>query len=188
LRKHTSVRFYLCTIGRFLFTCFIVDNNCSLLAKHDPIYTFLHSSRQENKRFGFDLPFFSKPSAHDRMIENGVNIFPDGLNVLFGKSVFDTNYDPSITQGWGNRAYNWDFGATVQHEVIPRLSATVGYFRRVYGNFLVTDNLALAPSDYNSFSIPVPADARLPGGAARCGHVPDPRHYAHGEDLQRNKE
>jgi hypothetical protein len=84
-------------------------------------------------------------------------------NQNFGKSVFDTNYDPAITQGWGARAYNWDLGASVQHEIIPRLSATVGYFRRIYGNFLVTDNLALAPSDFTTFSIPVPADPRLPG-------------------------
>src|SRR5215470_5409682 len=85
-------------------------------------------------------------------------------NQNFGKSVFDTNYDPAITQGWGVRPYNWDFGLTVQHEIIPRLSATLGYFRRIYGNFLVTDNLALASSDFSAFSIPVPADPRLPGG------------------------
>ena len=74
------------------------------------------------------------------------------------------HYDTAITQGWGHRFYNWDFGASVQHEIVPRLSATVGYFRRIYGNFLVTDNLALSPSDYTAFSIPVPADPRLPGG------------------------
>ena len=51
-----------------------------------------------------------------------------------------------------------------QHEVVPRLSATVGYFRRIYGNFLVTDNLAVESTDYSTFSIPVPADTRLPGG------------------------
>src|SRR5262249_30889464 len=47
-------------------------------------------------------------------------------NQNFGQSSFDTNYDPAVTRGWGVRAYNWDFGASVQHEILPRLSATVG--------------------------------------------------------------
>src|SRR4029077_19320378 len=105
----------------------------------------------------------NNPLAQDNRA-NGGDFCGAWANQNFGKSVFDTNYDPSITQGWGNRSYNWDFGATVQHEIIPRLSATVGYFRRVYGNFLVTDNLALAPSDFTTFSIPVPSDTPPPTG------------------------
>jgi carboxypeptidase family protein len=85
-------------------------------------------------------------------------------NLLFGQSSFDTNYDPAVTSGWGARAYNWDFGASVQNELLPRLSATVGYYRRIYGNFLVTDNLAVGPSDFTTFSVPVPQDSRLPNG------------------------
>jgi len=105
----------------------------------------------------------NNPLAQDNRASGG-DFCGAWTNQNFGKSVFDTNYDTAITQGWGNRFYNWDFSASVQHEIVPRLSATVGYFRRVYGNFLVTDNLAVAPSDYTAFSIPVPADPRLPGG------------------------
>ena len=32
--------------------------------------------------------------------------------------------DPEITQGWGVRPYNWQFGASVQHEVLPRVPWT----------------------------------------------------------------
>jgi hypothetical protein len=115
-----------------------------------------------NKNFVADCDLLN-PAAQD-LSASGGDVCGAWGNQNFGKSVFDTNYDPAITRGWGVRPYNWDFGLTVQHEIIPRLSATVGYFRRIYGNFLVTDNLALAPSDFSAFSIPVPADPRLPGG------------------------
>ena len=46
--------------------------------------------------------------------------------------------------GWGVRPYNWEFSAGIQQEIAPRLSASFGYFSRVYGNFMVTDNENLA--------------------------------------------
>jgi hypothetical protein len=48
--------------------------------------------------------------------------------------------------------------------VIPRVSLTAGYNRRWWGNFTVTDNLAVGPEDYNSFTVTAPQDSRLPGG------------------------
>jgi hypothetical protein len=52
----------------------------------------------------------------------------------------------------------------VQHEVVSRVSVNVGYFRRWYGHFTVTDNLAVAPTDYSPFSVTAPIDPRLPDG------------------------
>ena len=47
----------------------------------------------------------------------------------------------------------------------PRASAVdVGYFRRWFGNFQLTDNLLTTPSDFSPFSITAPLDSRLPGG------------------------
>jgi hypothetical protein len=40
----------------------------------------------------------------------------------------------------------------------------VGYYRRWWGNFAVTDNLTVGPADYDPFSITAPRDPRLPGG------------------------
>lgn len=82
----------------------------------------------------------------------------------FGQNFFTTTYDPDLLAGWGKRSYNWEFSAGVQHEIVPRVSVDVGYFRRWYGNFLVTDNRAVAASDYDYFSVVAPANAALPGG------------------------
>ncbi len=52
----------------------------------------------------------------------------------------------------------------MQHEILPRISVDAGYFRRIWQNFQVTDNLALSASDFDFFSMTVPVDSRLPNG------------------------
>jgi hypothetical protein len=94
--------------------------------------------------------------------QNGECARADNLN--FGKPVLSTNYADTVMRGWGVRQYQWEFSGAIQHELMPRLSASLGYFRRVFGNFLVTDNLAVAPTDYSPFSITAPVDSRLPDG------------------------
>jgi hypothetical protein len=74
------------------------------------------------------------------------------------------SFDPETLAGWGNRPYNWELGAGVQREVLRNLAVDVSYFRRHYGNFLVTDNLAVTADDFTKYSITAPANAGLPGG------------------------
>jgi hypothetical protein len=93
-------------------------------------------------------------------------------NANWGQPVFATRYDPAWSKGgWGVRGYNWERSVTVQQELRSNVSLNVGFFYRTYGNFTITDNAATAPSDYDSFCITGPADARLPngGGNRLCG-------------------
>jgi hypothetical protein len=87
-------------------------------------------------------------------------------NPNFGKTQPGATFDPDVLTGWGHRTSNWEFSTSMQHEILPRVSVDVGYFRRWYGNFRVTDNLAVSASDYQQFSLTVPSDPRLPGGGS----------------------
>jgi hypothetical protein len=89
----------------------------------------------------------------------------------FGTVVQTTTYDPKVLNGWGVRGYNWMGSAVLQHELRPGTALTASYFRTSYGNFRVTDNVAVTPSDFNPFCITTPVDARLPGAGGNqiCG-------------------
>ena len=82
----------------------------------------------------------------------------------FLTGVFSSTPDYDNYRGWGKRAYNWEFGTNLQHQLVERVSINVGYFRRWFGNFTVTDNLAVGPQDFDQFSVTAPADPRLPNG------------------------
>jgi hypothetical protein len=101
---------------------------------------------------------------------------PDGdicgamANQNFGKATGGAVYDPAILKGWGVRAYNWEFSGGVQHELLPRTSVDISYFRRWYGNFFAIDNRAVAPADVTSFSVPAPGtDSRLASAGQTIG-------------------
>jgi Carboxypeptidase regulatory-like domain len=92
-------------------------------------------------------------------------------NANFGKRITNFRLDPSWADGYGNRPYNWEFMGAVQTELAANFSLQAGYYRRIFGNFIVTDNLLVSPSDYDPFCINVPVDSRLPGGGGgqMCG-------------------
>ena len=86
------------------------------------------------------------------------------INPNFGTQVFESTLDPDLLSGWGVRSGDWQIGASVQHEILPRLAVEFGYQRRWLVNFVATDNRARAPEDHTEFGINIPADPRLPGG------------------------
>jgi hypothetical protein len=90
-------------------------------------------------------------------------------DLRFGTAVPSQAYDPAILAGWNVRPNNWEFSTSVQHEVVRGLGVDVGYFRRSYGHFVVTQNRAVTPADFTAYSIPVPVDSRLPNSGAALG-------------------
>jgi hypothetical protein len=82
----------------------------------------------------------------------------------FGQPRVTTRLSPEVTEGFGRRQSNWAASAELQHQLVPGLSVSGGYYRRWFSNFTQTDNLAVVPADYDPFSVAAPADPRLPGG------------------------
>ena len=87
------------------------------------------------------------------------------LNQSFLQTRPTTTLDPSILSGWGVRPSDWQFGASIQREVLPRTSIEVGYYRRWWQHFIdATDNVLTKASDYQQYFLTAPLDARLPNG------------------------
>jgi hypothetical protein len=148
----TALKF---NIGKYL-TALTASN--SDLDLHPLIRTNLSTTRTWN-----DANFDFVPNCDLRATTANGECGPmDNQN--FGREVFTKTFDPDLITGWGKRTYNWEMGLSVQHELLPRVGVTVGYYRRAFGNFYTANNRLTATSDYTPFSIPVPADPRLPGG------------------------
>ena len=72
--------------------------------------------------------------------------------------------NPAILNGWNVRPGDWQIGASVQHQVLPRVSAEFGYFHRWLTHYTTTDNTLVTSANYTTYSLVAPLDPRLPGG------------------------
>ena len=98
-----------------------------------------------------------------RAVDNCAALTGDNLN--FGKSGSNlTQINQDTLKGWGVRENDWQWGVTVQQQIVPRMSVEVGYARRWFKGFTVTDNTVRDPSQYDAWTITAPTDSRLPGG------------------------
>jgi hypothetical protein len=88
-----------------------------------------------------------------------------GNNLNFGGTSGSlTQVNPATLKGWGVRENDWQWGLTVQQELMPRLSIEVGYARRWFQGVTVTDDQNNNPDQYSTYTITAPSDPRLPGG------------------------
>jgi hypothetical protein len=92
-------------------------------------------------------------------------------NVNFGQVNIATRYADDVLRGWGARDYLWDVAAELQHQLRAGVSVSGGYYRNWFGNFRVTDNLAVTPADYSPYCLTAPLNPGLPGGGGYqlCG-------------------
>jgi hypothetical protein len=93
----------------------------------------------------------------------------------FGRARPGTRLDDSILSGWGSRPHDWQFGVSVQQELLPRVSVEAGYYRRwwpIFGAADITDNTLTSAADYTRFGVVAPSDSRLPdGGGYQVGNI-----------------
>lgn len=116
---------------------------------------------------GADTRTWTDPNG-DRIVQLS-ELGPSG-NPLFGSTTLVTNPSPDVKEGWFKRGYNWEYSASIQHELRPRMSASFGYFRRWFGNYTHTDALLVSPADYDPYCMTAPNDSRLPlAGQQICG-------------------
>ncbi len=144
--------------GRYLEMAVAGNGNYSSLLPSSRIPTSVTRNWSDaNKNFNPDCDL-NNPLA------NGECGVISNLNFAQPNAPPSLSFDPAILQGWYNRPSDWIIGATIQHELLPRMSVSVGYTRRWLANFTVTDNQFVTAADYTQFSITAPSDPRLPGG------------------------
>src|SRR5688500_4464335 len=103
-------------------------------------------------------------SASQDLRASGGDVCGPNINPNFGTEVFESTLDPNLLSGWGVRSGDWQWGASVQHELLPRVAAEIGYQRRWLVNFQWVDNRARPPEDHTVFGVNIPTDPRLPDG------------------------
>ena len=97
-------------------------------------------------------------------VPDGVDFCGPNASANFGTPVFTSTLDPSLLSGWGVRSGDWQWGASMQQEVLPRVAVEVGYQRRWLVNSSAIDNRNRAPEDHTKFGVTIPTDSRLPDG------------------------
>ena len=124
-----------------------------------------------NRNYVIDCDL-SNTSAQDNLAAGGDSCGSLGGNDLnFGSAnPNSTVVNPAILEGWGIRPSDWQFGVSIQQELLPRVAVNVGYNRRSFQNFFVTDNTLTTAADYNPWSLALPQNPLLPGAGSTANY------------------
>jgi hypothetical protein len=105
-----------------------------------------------------DTRSWLNPAATNNIFVPGVSQLSVSTNTSFGQIV--RSPDPNIT-----RPYNIEITATLQREVRPGVSVSVGYYHRHYYNLIYTDNTVLdQPGAFTAVTVANPCTT----GAVQC--------------------
>jgi hypothetical protein len=162
------------TLGKYLESTVTASNYGSGNPTSRIATNVFRTWNDDNGNFNPDCDLRNAGTQGTQATGDGIDFCGPISNVNFGTATFSNTIDPGILKGWGVRPSDWNWGVSVQHEVLPRTSVEVGFFHREFYGFQVTDNLAVAPGDFSQFSITAPQDSRLPnGGGYQVGTLYD---------------
>ncbi|HVZ20519.1 MAG TPA: hypothetical protein VG871_05630, partial [Vicinamibacterales bacterium] len=83
----------------------------------------------------------------------------------FGSLGAAPTVSPEVLSGWGVRPHDNDWTATVQQQIMPRVSGEFSYtHRRWHGFFVNTDTSRDPATAFESYTLTAPTDSRLPNG------------------------
>ena len=92
-------------------------------------------------------------------------------NLGFGGAAPVTTWAEDARTGWGVREYSYQTTLALQHELVPGVGLTVGFYRTDWKNQQAIINNALSPSDYTPYCLTAPTNPRLDDASGRqvCG-------------------
>ena len=121
----------------------------------DPFMPYADAGRQTESRNWFDCDINAAGSGCSTLVlpTNNDGIAQDN-EIGPGTATFGAraNRNPQNLQ----RQYNWEYTVGVQDQVLPRLAVGWMMYKRRVGNIPLSDKTQIAPSDYTSFTTPMP--------------------------------
>jgi hypothetical protein len=86
---------------------------------------------------------------------NGDSIAQDNEIGPTSSTTFGLRSDRNPADGI-KRVNNWEYSLGAQHQLLPRMSASLIYYHRVWGDLEILDRTLVNRSDYTSFQAPMP--------------------------------
>ena len=144
------------SLGKYMLTLFTIGNPAGVSTTTTRNWNDLTFPVGDPRRGNFN------PDCD--MLDPAVNGECSAYLSPFGTLSSIAQFNRDTRFGWGNRPFNWEFSTSVQHQLAPRVGIDIGYFRRWFGNFQVTQIQGLSASDFDKYSVTAPSDSRLPNG------------------------